>query len=84
MEHAFGRGEPFKVGVEEELLLVDPRTHALKHHASELLAKLGDRIKPDLYEAEVETASPVVRDRRGGGRARSRRRAPRCAGPAPR
>jgi carboxylate-amine ligase len=62
VEHAFGRAEPFKVGVEEELLLVDPRTHALKHHASELLARLGDRIKPDLYEAEVETASPVSPD----------------------
>jgi glutamate---cysteine ligase / carboxylate-amine ligase len=59
VEHAFGRGEPFKVGVEEELLLVDPRTYALKHHASELLAKLGDRVKPDVYEAEIETASPV-------------------------
>jgi glutamate---cysteine ligase / carboxylate-amine ligase len=62
VEHAFGRGAPFQVGVEEELLLVDPRTRALKHHASELLAKLGDRIKPDVYEAEVETASPVSPD----------------------
>ncbi len=62
VEHAFGRGEPFRVGVEEELLLVDPHTHALAHRAGELLERLGDRIKPDVYEGEVETASPISRD----------------------
>ncbi len=62
MEHAFGRGESFALGVEEELLLVDPDTLALDHRASELLPRLGDDAKPDVYEAEIETASPVSRD----------------------
>ena len=79
MEHAFGRGESLALGVEEELLLVDADTLALDHRASELLPRLGDAVKPDVYEAEVETASPICRDAaRGGRRARRRPRA-RCA-----
>ena len=62
MEHAFGRGESFALGVEEELLLVDPGTLALDHRISELLPALGEAVKPDVYEAEVETASPICRD----------------------
>ena len=62
MEHAFGRGESLALGVEEELLLVDPETLALDHRASEILPLLGDAAKPDVYEATVETASPVSRD----------------------
>ena len=62
MDHAFGRGESLALGVEEELLLVDPGTLALDHRASELLPRLGGAMKPDVYEAEVETASPVSRD----------------------
>jgi len=61
VEHAFGRAEPFAIGVEEELLLVDAETLALDHRASELLERMGGRVKPDVYEAEVETASPVSR-----------------------
>jgi carboxylate-amine ligase len=51
---------PFKVGVEEELLLVDPQTHALAHTSSAVLETLGDTsadIKHDLYEAQIEIAS---------------------------
>jgi len=51
--------------VEEELLLVDPVTLALRHHASELLERVGEqggRIKHDVYESLVETASPISRD----------------------
>ena len=62
MEHAYGRGESLALGVEEELLLVDARTLALDHRASEILPRLGDAAKPDVYEAEVETASPISRD----------------------
>jgi len=61
VEHAFGRGESLALGVEEELLLVDPRTLALDHRASEILPRLGELAKPDVYEASVETASPVSR-----------------------
>jgi glutamate---cysteine ligase / carboxylate-amine ligase len=62
VDHAFGRGESLALGVEEELLLVDPRTLALDHRASELLPRLEGLVKPDVYEAEVETASPVSPD----------------------
>jgi len=62
VEHAFGRGESLTLGVEEELLLVDADTLALAHRVSELLPRLGDAVKPDVYEAEIETASPICRD----------------------
>jgi carboxylate-amine ligase len=53
-------GAAFRVGVEEELLLVDPETHALAHESTRVLAALGDTsadIKHDLYEAQIEIAS---------------------------
>ncbi len=56
---------PFRVGVEEELLLVDPVTHALSHTSTRVLAALGDTsadIKHDLYEAQIELASPPSAD----------------------
>jgi glutamate---cysteine ligase / carboxylate-amine ligase len=62
VDHAFGRGESLALGVEEELLLVEPGTLALDHRVSELLPKLDGLVKPDVYEAAVETASPVSRD----------------------
>lgn len=62
VDHAYGRGESLALGVEEELLLVDPQTLALAPVASEILPRLGDIAKPDVYEAEIETASPVSRD----------------------
>ena len=60
----FGRGPSYRLGVEEELLLVDPHTHALSHTGSEVLAQLAarrehGRFAPDTYEAEVELKSPV-------------------------
>jgi carboxylate-amine ligase len=60
----FGRGPSFRIGVEEELLLVDPHTHALSHTGSTVLPKLvaqaGDgRFAPDTYEAEIELKSAV-------------------------
>jgi carboxylate-amine ligase len=51
----------FRVGVEEELLLVDPSTNALSHSSTRVLAALGETsadIKHDLYEAQIEIASP--------------------------
>jgi carboxylate-amine ligase len=51
----------FRVGVEEELLLVDPVSHALSHTSSRVLGAIGatgSEIKHDLYEAQIEIASP--------------------------
>ena len=60
----FGRGPSFRIGVEEELLLVDPTTLALAHTATEALAKvdsdgLRGHFAPDTYEAEIELKSGV-------------------------
>jgi carboxylate-amine ligase len=49
---------PFALGVEEELLLVDPRTHLLAHDAERMLDAVPG-LQPDLYLALVESASPV-------------------------
>jgi carboxylate-amine ligase len=61
VEHLFGRAAPYGIGVEEELLLVEPAPpYALDTHASELVARVGSPfVKPDVYEALVETATPV-------------------------
>ena len=65
MDHAFGSSAPLRLGVEEELLLVDAGTLALAHVASDLLPGVtvaAGEVKFDVYEALVETASPVSDD----------------------
>jgi glutamate---cysteine ligase / carboxylate-amine ligase len=59
VEHAFGRRPGFPIGVEEELLLVDPRTLNLSQTASRFLERLPHQARPDVYEALLETASGV-------------------------
>ena len=63
MEHAFGTAA-YALGIEEELLLVTPGPpHALEQRASELIERLGsEHVKPDVYEAIVESASSVCAD----------------------
>jgi glutamate---cysteine ligase / carboxylate-amine ligase len=60
VDHRFGSA-PRAIGVEEELLLVEGAPpHDLDHHAGELVARIGSPdVKPDVYEAMVEGASPV-------------------------
>ena len=63
MEHAFGRQEPFRLGIEEELLLVDPDTLGLANRASELrerVAPVAGAVTNDVYEALIELSTPVV------------------------
>lgn len=68
----------FALGVEEELLLVDPQTHLLAHDAGPVLAQVRE-MKPDLYAALVESASPISADASEGaghlGEVRARARA---------
>jgi carboxylate-amine ligase len=64
---SFGVAADFSLGVEEELLLVDPVTHALAHHASEVLERLPvpadeGHVHPEAYEALIELSSPICRD----------------------
>jgi glutamate---cysteine ligase / carboxylate-amine ligase len=58
--HRFGEGEPFSVGLEEELLLVDADTLALAHVADQVLPGTGlprERIDHEAFLAELEVRS---------------------------
>jgi carboxylate-amine ligase len=60
VEHAFGHGESFLVGVEEELLIVDRQTHRLAPAAAVLLESLSAPVGSAGYEApaaEIELRS---------------------------
>jgi carboxylate-amine ligase len=59
-EHAFGSGRPFTVGLEEELLLVDPQTLQLAHIADRIVpaVELADRrVDHEAFLAEIELRS---------------------------
>lgn len=82
MEHAFG--SQFTVGIEEELLLVDPETHLLTPIAAQVLAAMGApeaTASHEAYAAQIELRSPPSRDAAEAGDAlRSARAAARAAG----
>jgi glutamate---cysteine ligase / carboxylate-amine ligase len=64
MKHAFGLRPDFTLGVEEELLLVDPVTHALAHDSARLVDAPGmdpANVRHDIYEAQIELSSSVCR-----------------------
>jgi glutamate---cysteine ligase / carboxylate-amine ligase len=78
VDHAFGRGPALALGMEEELLLVDPATRRLAPVASELLSRVrsdAGTVMPDVYEALVETASPISVNAVEGGRSLAAMRA---------
>jgi carboxylate-amine ligase len=61
--HRFGESEPFSVGLEEELLLVDRDTLDLAHVADEVLARAGlppERLDHEAFLAEIENRSEPV------------------------
>jgi carboxylate-amine ligase len=60
VEHAFGRGEPYSIGLEEELLLVDEQTLALAHVADRVVPAIelpGERAGHEAFLAELELRS---------------------------
>lgn len=64
-EHAFGQIDSFQLGVEEELFLVDPATHAVSQSSEQVLAAMEVPVgtaKLEFYAALIEFASPVSRD----------------------
>jgi glutamate---cysteine ligase / carboxylate-amine ligase len=78
-----GGGSGPGLGVEEELIVVDPTTLALSHHGPEVLAAMdvpdgAGSAHPDTYAALVEFASPSARSPEDGVRASGRWR---CPGP---
>jgi carboxylate-amine ligase len=63
----FGMTADFSLGVEEELLLVDPVTYALDHSAPDVLNRIsvppdGGGAHPEAYAGLVELSSPVCTD----------------------
>jgi carboxylate-amine ligase len=64
VEHHFGEAPDFALGIEEELLLVDETDFRLANIASDVVGRVSARsgtIMNDLYEALIETSTPVVR-----------------------
>jgi carboxylate-amine ligase len=60
MNHRFGESEPFTVGLEEELLLVDAETLQLAHVADQILRGTGlptERVDHEAFLAEIEVRS---------------------------
>jgi carboxylate-amine ligase len=66
LEHSFGKGEPYTLGVEEEYMLLDAETFDLVQHIDTVLAaivghELESQIKPELMQSVLEIATPVCR-----------------------
>jgi carboxylate-amine ligase len=65
VEHRFGTGEPFTVGIEEELFIVDRESGRLVPDAERLLPALRlpeDAAGHEAYAAEIELRSPPSGD----------------------
>jgi carboxylate-amine ligase len=61
VDHAFGTSEPFTLGIEEELLLVDRQTRRLAPVAVEVLAAMEAHERAashEVYAASIELRSP--------------------------
>src|SRR5687768_15765480 len=66
LEHAFGKGEPYTLGVEEEYMLLHPETFDLVQHIDTVLAsvvghELEAQMKAELMQSVLEIATPVCR-----------------------
>src|SRR5229473_4306429 len=64
LDHAFGKGDPYTLGVEEEYMLLDAETFDLVQHIDTVLAavsghELEPRINPELMQSVLEIATPV-------------------------
>jgi carboxylate-amine ligase len=67
LDHAFGKGEPYTLGVEEEYQLLDGETFDLVQHIDTMLAaisghELEARINPELMQSVIEITTPVCRN----------------------
>jgi carboxylate-amine ligase len=66
LDHRFGSGPPFTLGVEEEYMLLDPESFDLVQHVETVLAaihghELESQINPELMQSVLEIATPVCR-----------------------
>jgi carboxylate-amine ligase len=66
VEHRFGRGEPFTIGIEEEYQLLSAESHELVPRFDEIAAEAADdRVRQELMTSVLEAATGVhthVRD----------------------
>jgi carboxylate-amine ligase len=66
LDHKFGQGDPYTLGVEEEYMLLDGETFDLVQRIDTILAAfIGHaeeaRMKPELMQSTLEVATPVCR-----------------------
>jgi glutamate---cysteine ligase / carboxylate-amine ligase len=66
LEHRFGSGDPFRLGVEEEFMLLDPETWDCVQHIDALMAVVAEgpyaeRIHSELMQSVLEITTPVCR-----------------------
>src|SRR5207253_2461886 len=66
LDHAFGKSDPFTLGVEEEYMLLDPETFDLVQHVDTVLAAMAGhefeaQVNPELMQSVLEVATPVCR-----------------------
>src|SRR5579859_4556105 len=66
-EHAFGKGDPYTLGVEEEYMLLDATTFDLVQHIDTVLAAvegsdLEEVVRPELMQSVLEISTPVCRN----------------------
>ena len=66
LDHAFGKSDPYTLGVEEEYQLLDGRTLDLVQHIDTMLAavsghELEPRINPELMQSVIEITTPICR-----------------------
>jgi carboxylate-amine ligase len=66
LDHAFGKSDPFTLGVEEEFMLLDAETFDLVQHVETVLAavaghELEPQINSELMQSVLEVATPVCR-----------------------
>jgi glutamate---cysteine ligase / carboxylate-amine ligase len=63
LDHAFGRSEPYTLGVEEEYMLLDADTLDLVQHVETVLAAVSEeregRIHAELMQSVLEISTPV-------------------------
>jgi carboxylate-amine ligase len=66
LDHAFGKGDPYTLGVEEEFMLLDPETFDLVQHIDTVLGAMAGHefsahVNPELMQSVIEVATPVCR-----------------------
>jgi carboxylate-amine ligase len=66
LDHKFGEGDPYTLGVEEEYMLLDGETFDLVQHIDTVLAAVAGheyegQLAPELMQSVLEIATPICR-----------------------